>query len=597
MSLDDSRPNRRTGLAAASAALLFAIVCAFLVHRFAPYPSADSALASEDAFAEGLEEREFVPPMMGPGRWTSPGASFEFENLPQGPFTVEVRVRNHQDTVRVILERRSVGLIPPGQRGGDYKASLAGSDDDVQVDLVVKPFLARGGRRLGTFLDRVTLVHERTMMPRLELVAVFIVPALLVVPAARIAGASLSAVFALSCTVSLTQLCLLLPSGVVRSDYAYTLAALLAVGVGLLGIVSRRRPWLFAALLAAFLVQGAVALHPLVIGFDAAFHAHNLAEVLAGGYFLESETQHEPPFRFPYGVSFYVPLVPLVRAGVEPVQAVRVGASVAGVLAAAVAFWLVSRIDPRPWVAFLAVALLQFLPWSFDVYSNGNYSNVFAQAGIVTFIAWWALDKPLGWFAGTAAFVLGALGHLSGFFFLVALSLTLLVGRRRELKKERAGLIAIGLGMAGAVLYYSHFTSLVLEQLPRLLQGGRGGTGAQSLFESLLAQLGGVVSGWGVPAAILAWIGRPRAGAPMARELGAVWLAGALLAVAAVTTPVEVRYLYSLTFPLSIAAAAGVARLLQGGVSARIAAALLVVAQIALGGRNIALALLHDWRA
>lgn len=49
--------------------------------------------------------------MMGPGRWTTAGASFRFRYLPPGPATIEVRIRNHQNAVRVLLDRRPLGLM------------------------------------------------------------------------------------------------------------------------------------------------------------------------------------------------------------------------------------------------------------------------------------------------------------------------------------------------------------------------------------------------------------------------------------------------------------------------------------------------------
>jgi hypothetical protein len=386
------------------------------------------------------------------------------------------------------------------------------------------------------------------------------------------------------------------PHGLLRSSYANSMAVLLAVGIAVIALVSRHRRSVFVALLAAFIVQGVGALHPLVIGFDATFHAHNLADVVAGDVFLVSETQHKPPFQFPYGVAFYLPLVPFVRAGYDLIDTVRVGAAAAGVLASLALFWLMARGVGRVALAAGTVVFLQIIPWTFDVYSNGNYSNVFAQAAVVAFVAWWVAGKPLGWPAGAVLFVVGALGHLSAFFFLLALSAALVFVHRRDRAEERAGLIALAVGLGGAAFYYGQFASLILEQMPRLFEGG-GGTGTRTFLESLGAQLQGALTGWGVPAIVLAFFGRPRSDAPIGRDLRAVWLAGAVLAMAAVVTPIEVRYLYALTFALAIAAAEGTRRLLAGGLASRLAAGALVAGQVVLGTRNILLAMLYDWRA
>jgi hypothetical protein len=585
--------DRGVRIATVGGAVLVSVVAAVALHHFAPAPSADSARASESAFADGLEEREFVPPMMGPGRWTSGGASFRFRHLSPGPARLEVRVRNHQSAVRVSSDRVGLGLVAAGDRGADFQTTVYGHD--LQVDLVVRPFLARGGRRLGTFLDRVTLVHARSFVPPQGLLALFAAPALAIALASLRSGMPPGAALATSAATSLTQALLLAPHGVVRSAMTEWTAGLLVAGAALFGAVSKGRPWLFIALLVSFIVQGLAATHPLVVGLDASFHAHNLAEVLGGNYFLESETQHEPPFRFPYGISFYLPLVLPAREGFGLIGTVRVAAAIAGILGSIAVFRLVARRSPRQ--AAAAVVLLQFLPWTFVVYSNGNYSNVFAQTTVILFFVWWTSGKPFGWPAGAAAFAVGALAHLSGFLFLIGLGAALVFVHRRDLQKERAGLIALGVGLGCALLYYSHFVSLVLGELPRLAESGRGGTGAATALESLGVQFFGALQGWGIPAAVLALAGLPWGGDRLDRDLRAVWLAGAALALAAVATPVEVRYLYALTFPLAVAAATGSGRLWKGGVLSKLSAAALVTAQIALGARTIVQAMLYDWRA
>jgi hypothetical protein len=587
-------------------AVLFSLVCAVVAHRFAPDPTANTERASEDAFSAGLEEREFVPPLMGPGRWTTAGASFRFRYLPKGPAKLEVRVRNHQNAVRVLVDRVPAGLIAVDDRSADIELDL--NNERLRVDLVVKPFLARGGRRLGTFLDRVTLVHSRSFIPPASLVVLFVVPSAACALAAVVLGASTAAALGTAMIASVAQTLSLWPCGVLRSDYSSSLALLLLVAVALAYGFAR---WIgpvgnglacpaFWSVLAACLVQGVAATHPLVVGLDAAFHGHKLAEVAYGNFFPESLTQHRPPFRFPYGVTFYLLLSPLARSGFDLVRTVRAGASVAGIVVSVGIFWFVVETGGRTTIAarqaMASVILYQFVPWTFKVFSNGNYSNVFAQAAVAWFFIWWATGRPLGWAAGCTAFVLGAIGHLSSFLFLLALVPSLVWVHRDDLERQRRGLVAVGAGLLIAALYYAHFAPLILEQLPRLWEGGRGGTGTGTGVESLIVQLKGVAFDWGVPAVVLAWVGRPRGKSSAARDLRAFWLAGAILAALAVTTPIEARYLFALTVPLALASGYGLFRLWGLGTRAKVAASILVALQLLLGFRAIVDGVLYDWR-
>ena len=68
------------------------------------------------------------------------------------------------------------------------------------------------------------------------------------------------------------------------------------------------------------------------------------------------------------------------------------------------------------------------------------------------------------------------------------------------------------------------------------------------------------------------------------------------LALPAIVSPLEVRYLYGLTAAVALAAGEGAARLLAGGGARRVAGWTLVVAQIVLGARAIADAIVFRYR-
>jgi hypothetical protein len=307
-------------------------------------------------------------------------------------------------------------------------------------------------------------------------------------------------------------------------------------------------------------------------------------------------TQHAPPFRFPYGVSFYAALAPLFRAGIDGVGLVRVGAAVAGVLASAALFLVLIRAYGAA-AAGLAVVLLQTLPATFDVaYSYGNLSNAFGQSATVGFFAWWAGAAPGGWAAGAFLLAIAALAHFSSLIVAVALVAALAVARRDDIGRDRVRRAALVAGLAVAAAYYAHHVGLMVSQLPRLLEGGGRGTAeAPGMLAVARDQVLGAAMGWGLAAIALAWFGRPsRNDAGIDRDLAAWWIGAGVLALPAIVSPLEVRY--PLTPAVAAAAGRGAVALHARGGHRRALAWALVSFQAATGGLNLAEAVFVRYR-
>jgi hypothetical protein len=229
---------------------------------------------------------------------------------------------------------------------------------------------------------------------------------------------------------------------------------------------------------------------------------------------------------------------------------------------------------------------------TFGLYSYGNLSNVFGQAMTTLFFCWWAGGGPGGWVLGALLLAAGALGHFSSFVVLAALAAALLVVGRRELPTQRWRLAAVGVGLGLSLLYYGQFTTLVLAQLSRLGEGfgSPGAAAAAGPLMDLLTQ-------WGLPILLLALAGRPRRrSTTLDRDLVGYWAAGLSLALVAMATPLDVRYLHALGLPLAVAAAEGGAALWSKGLAGRIVAASLGLAQTFLAGRNVVEAMLWRYR-
>jgi hypothetical protein len=605
----------RAALAAVAVAMLCAAALTAVVARFGPAPAAEVARGGETAFTSEVHRRE-MRPGRGPQRWMGPRASFLFRDLSPGPAVVEVRVRGQRTSVLVAVDGVVVGTIEPGQTSVAVPLPSGPGGDHV-VELRTDGFEAGDGRRLGALLDSVTVRTAAAGRPSARLLLLFVLPAALVATAALLAGLPPAAALATVIEASAAQALLLWPQGLLHSSYASSLAALLGAGA-LAGLIFARwrdkhvagaGPWAFAAFLAALLVQVLAATSPLMIVSDEVFHANNLGRVAGGQWFLTSVTQHARPFHFPYGVSFYALLVPWLRAGVDAVALVRGAAAVSGLAASLGLFALLAPTGPAR--AGLAVILLQLLPGAFDPYSFGNLSNVFGQSMTTLFFCWWAgpsskSERGLiprerealgGWPVGAVLLALGGLGHFSSLVVLAVLLAALWVVRGRE-GPGRLRLIAAACGLGLAALYYARFVPLMVEQLPRLLEGGGQGRGAsRGSLDVLRLQLLGILGQWGLPAIVLAVVGRPRwRASPLDRDLVAYWAAGAVLALPAMFTPVDVRYLYALTVPLAAAGGGALVKLREAGRGGAVAAALLLGAQAAWGLRGLVEAVAQRYR-
>jgi hypothetical protein len=582
---------------------LAAALAASVVARRAPPPSADVARGSEEPFAEGLQPREFDAAGL-PHRWTGRRLHLRFRNLPPVAATLQLTIRGQRNPVAVAADGAVVGTLSTEQTQVELPLPPP-RDGRLELILSTEPFAAEDGRQLGLMLERAAILPSGPGGTSWPLMTGFVLAALAVTTAALVGGLPAAGAAAVGVATSILMGLALWPSGLVHSAYADRLPVLLVLGAIVAGAFARwqerRTPgaggWAFAATLAAFYVQVVGGTHPLMVVGDAQFHVHKLYDVYRGDFFPTSVTQHGRPFHFPYGVSFYALLAPLVRWRVEGTTIVRFGAAVSGFVASAALFAMLARRSPAR--AGTAVLILQALPITFDVYSYGNLSNVFGQALMVLFFGWWEREPAgRGWPVGALLLALGCLAHFSSLIVLVALVMALLFAARHELRSDRRWLAA-AVGLALAAAYYLQFWDLVMGQLPRLLEGGGQGRGAsRGAWDAARLQVLGAIEQWGLPAMVLAWIGRPRPReGRLDRDLAAFWALGPIFAVLAVVTPVEVRYLYALTLPLSIAAADGLLSLAARAAAARLLAAVLVAVQLVWACWRALDALLWRYRA
>lgn len=589
--------------AAALASALLGLAAAFFLTAFAAAPNAQPSRGSEDFFAHGLLARELGP--AGPIRWTRPTSWFVFRNLPPGPAALEVRVHGHREGVTVSVNGTEQGSVRAGRFVGRFALQNVPADGVLEVELKTPGFDGHDGVRRGALLDRVRVMPPPAGWPSTLVAAAFLGLAVLAAVAGMALGLPPAAAAGLAAVLTLIHALALAPHGILYSRYASTLPTVLALSIlaawGGARLLRGRRPgacpWVFVALLAALLVQAVAATSPLMVGSDVLFHANRLRAVAAGDYYPTSVTQHAVPFQIPYGVSFYAVLAPLARMGLDPLALVRAGAGFSNVVASAGLLWFLLPLGaPR---AALAVLLLQMLPGTFDIYSYGNLSNAFAQAMTALFFCWWAGSTPGGSLVGGLLLAAGAIGHLSSLIVLVALCAALLYFRSPRLRQERTRLfgLAVGFGLAG--LYYLHFTELIVDQIPRLLEGGGQGRGASmGVMDALSLQLREFGGQWGIPTILLAaaaCASRQALGA-IPRDILAYGLGVSLLFFPAIASPLEVRYPYALGLPIAVLAAGGFFFLRARGRAGAGVAWALLAAQVCLAAYNLQDAILRRYR-
>ncbi len=594
---------RATALALSLAAL-GGLAVAVVVDRLGPAPVASVARGSEEAFATGgLDERE-LPPGHGPIRWMGARAAFAFGDLPAGPTAVEVRVRGNAAAVGVVVNGRTCGALTPAAPRARCELGEGPPDGKLEVVLHART-VERGGRQLGALIGQI----------RVETATGWRVPPALATRLAALGGLAAAAALVARLPawgaglVGLLAAALaggaLWPQGLRHSHYAGVLPWLVAGSCALAALlvralVARRRlaagatASCFAALAAAFLLHGVASTSPIMVVSDANFHAHVLRDVARGDWFPTSVTQHARPFRIPYGPAFYALLVPGFLAGFDPLALVRWGAGIGGCLAAVALLWLLLPLGAARAASSLGLWLA--LPGSFDAYSAGNLSNAFGQSASVAFLAWWGGGGPLGPGLGAGLAAVAGISHLSSFLVLLVVAMGLVLARRRRHERRLLWGLALGLGLAA--LYYARHAGLVLEQAPRVLEGGGQGRGAAVGFTgAVLQQALTALREWGAPALCLALFARWRGPfSGIERDVRAYALGAAALLLPALVSPVEVRYVLALGPAVACLAAEGALRLAARGWRGALLAMALAGLQCWLAAGNLAQALLERYR-
>ena len=520
-----------------------------------PGSRATLATGTDDAFAvSGMEPRENL---VGGGalRWTRPRAVFRFDSVGPGAVNIDLEVKDHRTEVNVVANGARIGSLRPGERRLSTPILVSGRSLDLVIE--TEGFQA-SGRTLGTQFVALTVAPAATAKRGPAAVPARLWLALGGVVLVAFVCAGLSGLSSWSIVLPPTALLLMvLPAGLWRSSWLLESAALVAAGTVIATLLATRatgsalnRSALQACLLTAIILHGILPPSPLVIQGDAQLHGNKLKEVAGGNRFPTTRTDHKPPFEIPYGFSFYGLLSPLSTPTESNVPAVRHGSAAFSALSIVALALFLGRTSAS--LAAAAVLLWTFAPVNLRTMGYGNLSNVFAQATFVLFLVA-AGGMPRGrpkTLVLTLLVAISATAHLSSFIVLLTLLVVSFLFSSDRHSPAFRPLLA-GVAIAGA--YFATFVPLIASQTSRLL-AERGGSA-------------GVFDPWRLPNQIVAGVGwpllialglsilvaSPRPILPFAKSLLA---SGVLLAIAALVSPVEVRYMLALVPLLAILAAA-----------------------------------------
>jgi hypothetical protein len=511
----------------------------WLVRRH-PASIASLALGTDDAFAvSGLEPRENL---VGGGalRWTRKNASFRFDSVGPGLVDIEIEARDHRTDVTVTANGAVIGSLRPGESHTAARIKLTGSS--LMLETSTDGFEA-SGRTLGSQVVSIVVKPVNPPGPGGVPLALWAgIGLLLFLPMVVNAAAGLApwpAVFPAA-----IFLALVLPGGLWRSRWLVECAALMTTGLLVSVFIAAKargqrtvRSWLQVAVFVAVTVHGVIPPSPLIVQGDAQLHGNKLGEVARGNWFPVTRTDHKPPFEIPYGFSFYGLLTPLAGDGASNVPVVRRAAALFSALSAVALAMAIGRVSAT--LAAASLLLWTFAPVNIRTMGFGNLNNVFAQSiFVLALVAAVLIPKRVVRSLCVMFLVaLSATAHLSAFIVLVTLVLAAALFASDRHSNAFKPVLA---GVAVAGIYYLTFLPMIAAHIPRLM-GERGGSR-------------GVFDPWYLPSQILAGFGWPlialialsllvraaRPVFPLARSLA---VTGGLLALVALVSPVEVRYL------------------------------------------------------
>jgi hypothetical protein len=334
--------------------------------------------------------------------------------------------------------------------------------------------------------------------------------------------------------------------------------------------------WIAAAFTAGFVLRFGGMVYPQFLSSDLTFHMHNLVKIQLGIWSFSSALPNG--IEVPYPPAAYLVLAPLAGLVPDLSLVLRWGVSLLDAATVFPLVYIVGRIAAQtpphsalraPYPAIGAAWAGALLPAAFFYFSEGTYSNLFAQATFAFTLAPWVAvlvgrgpgqaGRTRGvpaWLLLLAGFTLTFLGHygmLIAALGIVGLSVLLPLILGPGVARRRAGWVLAALAGATVlafVLYYVHWLPQMRAQVEGVLSGGSGRAGLDlgalvgRTGRRLSEQWGGALALGGAAGlgALLVGLRRGAARRLVVAWIGAALVAGAIFAALDQTVGDSIRY-------------------------------------------------------
>lgn len=481
---------------------------------------------TDDAYLFDFHSKERNPDLNY--RWSRGVSRLLLPSIGNQPMVISITTigfRPEGDSPTLALEARgeTVSVATQGQPHTDNILVERGDpwDGDLRLVLSSPTFPPPGDvRELGVIVDRVVVEPADYGLRPVVLPPMGALGALLLAVAAfyvmlsitirRLSlvwmlAAGLSFVFATLILFARPELGLLV--GNLPSLCGWTLLLALVGRIALDMLVSRRRSEAgfvigagSAAFVLAFVLRFGGLTYPQFLTSDIGLHIHNLQDVLAGNWLFTEPLPDGTPQ--PYPPALYVILAPFTTLFGSSYEAIGLLLKwSASLLDAAVCLWL-AWAGSRLWLGRaggLSALAYAVSPAPFELFSAGNYTNLFAQGVLhitllsaLVFLAGEGRQGTVLWGVMlSVGFALTMLGHygmmLAALFtiFLFGLGVAWSTLRGARPSRPLALIAACGAALAGAsVLYYWHFAGEIANQMGGVfgrLLGGRSAAPVQQV--------------------------------------------------------------------------------------------------------------------
>ena len=335
--------------------------------------------------------------------------------------------------------------------------------------------------------------------------------------------------------------------------------ARLALGRALAGVTTARGPgyaiaWGTLAFGLAFMLRFGGVTYPQFLTSDLLLHVHNVQEVAGGTWVFTEPLPDGRPVPYPPAyyllIAAFTPLTGLSDEGLG--LALKWSASMLDALSCLGLAWAACRLWPRHGQVVGAFAAFGYLasPGALDLFSAGNYTNIFAQSvlnltllGALVYVSGQRFGGRWALASLAAGFFLTVLGHYGmmlatlGIMGIFAISTLLLRKSPAQMRRAWGVLGAFGAALgAGLAVYYWRFLDLIGAQFGDVLGRLSGQSSSPSAPEGpgLPASLGRLTERVGQLVGGLLVVCAAFGSALLSRRVGAMpLLVGSWLAAAA----------------------------------------------------------------